>query len=738
MWLCVFFVLCLTTAHTQVSFVKGDTASNEKENLRVFDEWLKWTNPAAILYQHLKDQTLPLYSERDSTVAALKTIGEWKARQHKVQTALKAILPMPLSRAPLNATITKTIKFDGYSIQHLLFESAPRYFVTGCLYVPEKIKGKIPAVLHLMGHDQAAFRVDLYQRMNANFALKGMIVLTIDPPGQGERVQYYDAASKFSSVGYTVIEHTYFGNQALLNGISPAYYFVLDAQRAIDYLISRKDVDAARVGVIGFSGGGTIGSYVAAADPRIHAAVLCSWSTASKRQVETKGTQDAETVLYGSLQKGVTFADLVEVRAPKPTMLTFATRDQYLSIQGAQEAFAEASKLYSLYGKTDHLQFVKDDSKHWITPLHRKHIYAFFIKHFHLNASPAEVNTQLLSVEELTVTKTGQVSSALNSKLVFDLNKQVTELFAKRMDSARMHHDNHLAEVKRNAIQLSAYAANTARTIFDNGTYRRNGYAVSKLAVIREDFPPLPLLVFVPQNTTGRNKAVIYLHPSGKQAAAEAGGEIEKLVRQGYIVAAADLCGVGETLNGAFRPLSVGLTGVLSGASVVGLRAGEISAIASYLKTRNDVDTAHIGAAAMKELCIPLMHAAAFDEAISSVLLMHPQLSYNDIAANRNYKINDDTTANMHGDPDELDFSWGVAGALTAYDLADLLALIAPRNLIIAAPRDHFFEIFNNNTAKEKLKFVFSTYSSKNAADRMLLLNDGNIESLAARCFNRD
>jgi hypothetical protein len=82
-----------------------------------------------------------------------------------------------------------------------------------------------------------------------------MIVFAIDPPGQGEHVQYYDTSVKFSSVGYTVIEHCYFGNQGFLSGISSARFFIWDGIRAIDYLISRKEVDASKIGVTGFSGG---------------------------------------------------------------------------------------------------------------------------------------------------------------------------------------------------------------------------------------------------------------------------------------------------------------------------------------------------------------------------------------------------------------------------------------------------------------------------------------------------
>ncbi len=78
----------------------------------------------------------------------------------------------------------------------------------------------------------------------------------------------------------------------------------------------------------------------------------------------------------------------IEVRAPKPTLLTFVSGDEYLSLQGAREAFREALKAYEALGGKDNLELVEDDSKHWMTPKIRTAIYGFFMKHFNLKGSP--------------------------------------------------------------------------------------------------------------------------------------------------------------------------------------------------------------------------------------------------------------------------------------------------------------------------------------------------------------
>ena len=276
------------------SIIKSiDLPKEEAENLNVLHQWLKWNNPGSLLVQHLTTQALNYYEARDEQISQLKNEADWLNRQSIVAAKLARILgPFP-EKSPLNAEVTGVIDKGEYRIEKIIYESVPGFYVTGCLYLPGKITNKAPAILNVIGHDQEGFRAPLYQMINSNLAKKGMIVFAIDPPGQGEHVQYYDSSVQFSSIGYSVIEHCYFGNQGFLAGLSSAKFFIWDGIRAIDYLISRKEVDASKIGVTGFSGGGTITSYIAAVDKRVHVSIPCSWSNATRRQIETKGAVDA-------------------------------------------------------------------------------------------------------------------------------------------------------------------------------------------------------------------------------------------------------------------------------------------------------------------------------------------------------------------------------------------------------------------------------------------------------------
>jgi dienelactone hydrolase len=732
--------ILISAAYSQSIAIKGDPSVGEQENLKVFNQWVKWNNPGAILVSELRSKAAEAYDLREKEFSGITTIEDWKARQATVKLQLRKIFTGVTVNAPLNAKITGVIKKDGYRIEKLYFESSPGYYVTGCLYIPGKIKGKAPAVLHLMGHDQEAFRAELYQLINANLALKGIIVLTIDPPGQGEMVQYYDTAIKSSSIGYTVIEHCYFGNQCFLAGISPAVIFVRDATRALDYLVSRKDVDPERLGVTGFSGGGTITNYISALDERIKVSVPCSWANISRKQLETKGNQDAETVLINALPQGLLFEDLLISRAPKPTLMTFVSRDQYLSVQGARDAYAQAKRIYTAFGKTELLQYTEDDSKHWLTPKIRAAIYSFFLKHFNLPDNRSEVKVDLLPVTDLTVTPTGQVSTSLGSKMVFDLNKKEIAILASRLDSSRKNNRNHISQSIQQARKLSGYSRDNYSecALFFNGKYPRDKYSVSKYAIDIQGGHPVSFLLFVPDDSINRHKAVIYLHPEGNQINANPGGEIEKLVSMGYIVAATDVLGTGETKNNAVRNLSVGYTAVLSGTSVVGIRAGDINLVASYLKSRDDVDPENIGGIAFGELCFPLIHAAAFENLLTAITLVSTPLSYHALAMERFYKIGTKSVDEQNGyDPYELDFSWGVAGALEYYDLADLLAAIAPGKVIISDPRDHLFKPASQLLTETEMAFPISVYASGKMQNNFKITGKEETSSLIRWCFEK-
>ena len=256
--------------------------------------------------------------ERSDAVAAIRDVPAARARQAEVRARILSLIGgLPDYRGPLNARVTKTTRREGFAIDHVLFESLPGYFVTANLYRPDRA-GRHPAVLMSMGHWDSGKAAG--QLLSANLARKGFVVLAYDPVGQGERQQAYDRALDARLIGGPTEQHFSNGAAAILMGQSVARYFIHDGMRAIDYLVSRPDVDPERIGATGCSGGGTQTTYIAALDPRVKvAAVACYMNSFQTLFAGSIG--DSEQSVPGFLAAGLDQTDYVELFAPKPWLI---------------------------------------------------------------------------------------------------------------------------------------------------------------------------------------------------------------------------------------------------------------------------------------------------------------------------------------------------------------------------------------------------------------------------------
>jgi len=147
------FIFCVTftTEHlyAQVKSLQGKVDlyyEPEAEDLNVFTQWITWNNPGSLLINHLTKQAENYYELRDKEIAKLKSKSDWIKRQDLVKEKLGEMVgPFP-KKTPLNPRITGTIKREGYTIEKIVYESMPRFYVSGCIFIPDKIDGKAPAI----------------------------------------------------------------------------------------------------------------------------------------------------------------------------------------------------------------------------------------------------------------------------------------------------------------------------------------------------------------------------------------------------------------------------------------------------------------------------------------------------------------------------------------------------------------------------------------------------------------
>src|SRR6266849_5259890 len=346
-------------------------------------------------------------SRRESTIAQIQNTADADRRREWVRAKiLELIGGLPDYRGPLNARVTGRLSNPSYTLEKVIFESLPHYFVTANLYRPNE-PGRYPAVLMSAGHTTLGKTEN--HRMSANLAAKGFVALAYDPVGLGERMQDYDPRIGRGIAGCCTNEHLQAGVQSLLIGQSVARYFIWDAMRALDYLVSRPEVDPARVGAAGCSGGGCLTTYIAALDPRIKAAAPACFLN-SFRLLFAGPDPDSEMSLPEFLAAGLDHADFLEVAAPSVPWLVLTTEGDYFTPPGARMVYDEARRWYQLYGAADRLRFFIGPGPHGTPRETREELYAWMIRWLKDGKGDAhEQEIPLYPDYELQVTKSGQV-----------------------------------------------------------------------------------------------------------------------------------------------------------------------------------------------------------------------------------------------------------------------------------------------------------------------------------------
>jgi dienelactone hydrolase len=374
----------------------------------------------------LHRQLLTLAADRErkrrARFAAVKTAAELDQIQKDLrQKFLNLLGGLPTAGDPPPVRIIGRIEADDYTIEKLVYESLPNYFVPALLYLPKKHDGKIPAVLSPCGHSAVGKADTTYQTLHINLAKRGFAVLTYDPVGQGERSQFWDKDRGRSRFNLSCGEHAVLGNPLYLLGTSLARYRIWDGMRGLDLLAARSEVDAKRLGCVGNSGGGTLTAYIAALDPRVQVAVPCCYLTTLPRRmanrIEADPDSDPEQDIFGFVAEGIDHAGLLALRVPRPTLVGAAVHD-FFPIEGTRETFNEAKRLYEVAGAGERLAKVEADAKHGLSLPIRRAAYAFLDRWLagRMESRDDEVAVTPRPAADLRACEGGQVNLAFNSR----------------------------------------------------------------------------------------------------------------------------------------------------------------------------------------------------------------------------------------------------------------------------------------------------------------------------------
>ncbi|MBL8826320.1 MAG: prolyl oligopeptidase family serine peptidase, partial [Planctomycetaceae bacterium] len=308
--------------------------------------------------------------------AALKTKADAETYVKSVRAKIQSCFgPWP-EKTPLNAKIMGVVERDQYRIEKVMFESRPGFYVTSNLYLPKNRKGPLPGVVGSCGHSANGKAGDTYQSFAQSLAKLGYVVLIFDPIGQGERLQYVDENLK-PRRGLGTGEHLYAGNQQFLVGEFFGSWRAWDGIRALDYLLTREEVDPQHVGITGNSGGGTMTTWLCGVDQRWTMAAPGCFVTTFRRNCENELPADTEQCPPRVLSLGLDHADFLAALAPKPVIILAKELD-YFDVRGSQEAYERLKHLYTLLGAPDNVALHVGPTGHGYSVENREAMYRWF------------------------------------------------------------------------------------------------------------------------------------------------------------------------------------------------------------------------------------------------------------------------------------------------------------------------------------------------------------------------
>ena len=348
-----------------------------------------------------------------SLLQRISTVADWQKHTEGIRMQLRKGMELTSfpPRTPLNPKYRNKKTLDGYSVESVVFESLPGFYVTGNLYRPlGKLKKKsLAVILSPHGHwnkaeDYGRFRNDMQLRC-ASFARMGAVVFAYDMVGYGESVQ---------------LPHKY--EKALL-------FQTWNSIRAIDFLLTLPESDPDRIAVTGASGGGTQTFMVAALDPRVKvsAPVVMASSHFFGGCVCESGMP-----VHRNGDRVYTNIEIACAVSPKPLLLVSDGADWTKTAEKIEYPFAKA--IYGLYGKEENIGNVHlPDEGHDYGINKRLAVYNFFAKHLGLeiknisteNGKVSEDFATILQREQLTYFNEGELKSLIKGDQVYQLFKEL-------------------------------------------------------------------------------------------------------------------------------------------------------------------------------------------------------------------------------------------------------------------------------------------------------------------------
>jgi len=695
-----FFITAIIFPYVALGIVFGQSCWTEKD-FQVLDRPADKMMEAYLT--HIIDHQ---FLAREQLLSSLKTPEDWKGHIKKVRDFMVQATGSLPERTPSNARITGQFEREDYRVEMILFESQPDFLVSANLYLPKGFQGPRPAVLNVIGHYPNGKTAEHVQRRCISQARKGLIAFVIDGVGQGDR-QILDYTSDFRkrplSSNLPGAVHKSVGLQAFLSGTHLFNIMVWDAIRAVDYLVSRPEVNADEIAVTGTSGGGMMSTYILPFEERIKVAVPTCNPTTYSYHVHLPSGSDHENVFFGCFAAGIDMrGDPLFTHAPKPLLINATADDQLNPPRGTWELAGWVYRAYSSLGAPQKFQVAMLKGPHGYRKEQREVANAWMLEW--MGGDPTDYMEEDFPIEKeeaLWCAPRGNVYQIPNSR---EPHKLITEYYQNHRPTwSQVKTPADLSELRKKLSPLFKKVLGIgepeAPPLYDTQASRiidekkltpvtlRPEQGIVLPGVLIENAAPYsdpktedPSKVsliwqkkhsrFEPwiesKRTYSTGPVILYLNDLGKQAILQDTTVVDKLLKEGFRIIAIDLRGTGETAPGR----ESWHWDFLAGRPIFGQRVKDVCSSVRWIQQPEWMASEiYIWANGVSSLLAAF--AAARCDGISGMVLENPLISFESVVSARLPEYGDEIL---------------MPGVLELFDLPQVFQALAPLKVTLVNP----------------------------------------------------
>jgi dienelactone hydrolase len=645
------------------------------------------------------------------------TRKEWEERRARLRdTLFAAVGSFPDKPCPLEPKEMGVLKRQGYRIEKVVLQTRPDVWATTSVYVPEPNEGKVPAVLVVHGHWAGARRDTVVQDRCLGLVKLGFLVLAIDAFGAGER---YTKPAKGTYHGALYGSTLWPVGQTLL-GMQ-----VYDNRRAVDYLLTRPELDGEKLGITGASGGGNQTMYAGALDERFKAVVpVCSVGT---YQSYLHAACCVCEVLPGGLRLAEE-GDILALVAPRALMVINATEDGFqFSVGEARKSLARAKPIFKLYDAEDRLRHAVFESKHAYNQEMRETMYGWMTQHLKGAGDGKPIPEPKHDVE--TMEDLSCYGEAERPKTFL-----FPPSFAAREARALLGKINELKPDHPEDWESSAvYMRSQLRKLLGEFPKPRRpearfgkteiveGIGVRPLVLEPEPGLTLHAVLQAKPREKGKVPACVLLHLDGKAEALKQ-PVVKALLEKGWGVLAPDLRATGES-----QPANNAIAGAPDhnsaehalwvGRPLLGQWVYDVQFLLDWLGAQSDLDrdrfaVVGVGQAGVVALCA----AALLDDRVTRAALLEAPVTY--------------VTEEAYAPGTRMGLL--APGILRVGDVPHLAAVCAPRRLLVSGGITPQGKKVTAKQLQEAYAFTVGVYKLHKKADRLTVAEEVAADDLAA------